>query len=129
MSPARGLLGVRWLGLAFALAFLATGAMHWTIPYAKVSLPNSLVHPPLALVLVAAVIARTKGRAGFLMSTALTGVAVVAAIAARVAVDTTNDPTSHNLWPIELFLGGMLGTAVAAAGALIGGIWIKTRKG
>jgi hypothetical protein len=112
----------RWLVIAFAIAFLAIGAMHWPIPYSEVSLPNSLLGPGLALVVVAAVLARRLGHASFWVATIVVGAATPAAIAARVVVDTAADPTSHNLWPFELILGGMVGSVCAALGALIGGI-------
>jgi len=53
------------------------------------------------------------------------GASAPAAIAARVVVETATDPTSHNLWPFELFLGGMVSTACAATGALIAIPWVR----
>lgn len=108
-----------WLVIAFAMAFIAIGAMHWTIPYSEVELPNSLFGPGLALVVLAGALARIAGRARTLVAILVVGSAAPAAIAARVVVDTTNDPTSHNLWPFELFLGGMVGYACAALGSLL----------
>lgn len=119
------LTGIRWqwIALAFVVALLATGSIFWTTPYAELSLPNSLLTWALALVVMAAVIARVPGRAGILVATIVVGGAVPAANAARVFVDVTRDPTSHNLWPIELFMSGTVGGACAAAGALAVSLW------
>jgi hypothetical protein len=114
-----------WLAIAFAMAFFAVGAMHWPLAYADVSLPNSLLGPGLAIVTLAAVLSRIKGRASFLVTTLLIGASAPAAIAARVVVDTAADPTSHNLWPFELVLGGMVSTACAAIGSLIALPWLR----
>jgi hypothetical protein len=118
-----------WLFAAFVLAFFAFGAMHWTLPYSDVELPNSLIGAGLVLVVVAAVLARTRGRASFWITTLVVGAAAPAAIAARVIVDTATDPTSHNLWPFELVLAGVVGHTTAAVGAVAAGAWQRiTRK-
>jgi hypothetical protein len=121
VSPARSRLG--WRVIAFTFAFFAVGAMHWPIPYDEVELPASLMGPGLALVALAAVIARVFGRVGFLSAIVIVGSAAPAAIVARVVVDTATDPTSHNLWPVELFLGGMVGYTCAAVGAFVATLW------
>jgi hypothetical protein len=119
----------RWLVLAFAIAFFTTGAMHWTLAYADVSLPDTLLGAGLVLVVLAAALARWKARASFWVSTLVVGAAVPAAVAARVIVDTASDPTSHNLWPFELVLAGMVGHASAAVGAVIAVPWIRKSPG
>ena len=45
---------------------------------------------------------------------------VPAAVLARVAVETTLDPTSHNLWPFELVIAGFVGGFCAGLGMLGG---------
>jgi hypothetical protein len=37
----------------------------------------------------------------------------VLAVIARVAVETTRDPTSHNLWPFEVVITGFFGFVAA----------------
>ncbi|HET6350238.1 MAG TPA: hypothetical protein VFH88_14260 [Candidatus Krumholzibacteria bacterium] len=119
-----------WLAVSFVLAFLAIGSMHWMKPYAQVSLPNSLLGPGLGAVLIAGALACVAGRANFWIALLVVGSAAPAAIAARVVVDTARDPTSHNLWPFELVLGGIVGYAAAAVGALlaIGWKWVTGKK-
>jgi len=117
--------GVRWpwCVLGFLMSLLATGSILWTTPYSQLSLPNSLYSGVLVFVVLGAVIARVPGRAGFLLATILVGAAVPVANAWRVHVDTAKDPTSHNLFPLELFLSGMVGVVCAGAGSLGVTLW------
>lgn len=115
-----------WLVMAFLAALLATGSILWTTPYSRFSLPNALFTGMLAVVVLAAAVARVAGRVNFIVATILVGAAVPVANAARVFVDVTNDPTSHNLWPIELFMSGAVGFACAAMGALAVTLWNAT---
>lgn len=115
-----------WLVTAFLAALLATGSILWTTPYSRLSLPNALFTGMLAVVVLAAAVARVAGRVNFMVAAVLVGAAVPVANAARVFVDVTNDPTSHNLWPIELFMSGTVGFACAAMGALAVTLWNAT---
>lgn len=40
---------------------------------------------------------------------------VMAFVALRIAIDVAGDPTSHNLWPFEILLAGVLSVVVMAA--------------
>jgi multisubunit Na+/H+ antiporter MnhG subunit len=94
-----------WLAGAFLAGFLAIGVPYWPIPYNKVSLPNTLYGTGLVVVGVAAAAARAFGKAHFLAAVFVAGAAIPAAVIARVAVETSRDPTSHNLWPLEVIIG------------------------
>ena len=48
---------------------------------------------------------------------AVVPVIVLAFVVARIIVDTARDPTSHNLWPIEIVIWG--GASLAAMGLLV----------
>jgi hypothetical protein len=109
-----------WLVVAFLLSFFAVGVPYWQIPYAKVSLPNTLYDMGLLMVGVLAAAARALGKARFLAVTLTVGAAVPAPILARIAVDTVKDPTSHNLWPFELIIAAVLGVICSSAGTLVG---------
>jgi len=113
---------VLWLIPAFIVSSLAVGLPYWQIPYAKVSLPNTLFGPGLLLVGIVAIAVRAFGKAHFLLAFLIVGAAVPAAVLVRVAVETTQDPTSHNLWPIEIVIAGMVGLACSLLGTLIGSI-------
>jgi hypothetical protein len=41
---------------------------------------------------------------------------------ARVVVDTSQDPTSHNLWPFEVGLAWFVGLLASLTGAALGSV-------
>lgn len=109
-----------WLGIAFVVSFFVVGIPYWQIPYSKVSLPSTLYGMELLVVALAAASTRIFGRAHFIASAVVAGVAVPTAVLARVFVETSVDPTSHNLWPFELIIALMVGLFCSLAGALAG---------
>lgn len=44
------------------------------------------------------------------------------AVLGRVLLDTAEDPTSHNLWPLEVVLAVMISALAALAGTTVAGI-------
>jgi uncharacterized membrane protein YfcA len=40
----------------------------------------------------------------------------VLAVIGRVEIETARDPTSHNLWPLEVIIAGGIGLAAASVG-------------
>jgi hypothetical protein len=111
-----------WLVAAFVVGFFAVGVPYWQIPYAKVSLPDTLYGAGLLVVGVLAAATRGFGKARLLAVILVAGASVPAAILARVAVDTAKDPTSHNLWPFEFIIAAVVGVLCASAGALVGSL-------
>lgn len=111
-----------WLVVAFVISFFAVGVPYWQIPYAKVSLPNTLYGMGLLVVGVLAAATRALGKARFLAVTLAVGAAVPAPILARIAVDTVKDPPSHNLWPFEFIIAAALGVICSSAGTLVGSV-------
>ncbi len=109
-----------WLAGAFLTAFLAVGIPYWQVPYAKVSMPNTLMAPGLFMVVFAAALMRFAGKHSFLASWLVVAAAVPATVMARVVVDTSQDPTSHNLWPFEVALAWLVGLLASLAGAALG---------
>ena len=111
-----------WLIGAFVVAFLAVGIPYWQVPYAKVSIPSTLMAPGIVVVALAAALVRFAGKHGFLASWLFVALAVPATVMARVAVETSQDPTSHNLWPFEVFFAWMAGLLASLVGVLLGSI-------
>jgi hypothetical protein len=109
--------------VAWLVGFLAVGLPYWSIPYGSVDLPNAL--PALGLLVVggSALFLVASRRLSLGMGTGILGSTVPAAVLARVIVEGIGDPTSHNLWPLELVITGVSGVLVAGAGALIGALW------
>ena len=111
-----------WLLIGFLIAFVAVGFAHWQLPYDKVSLPNSLYGPGLVAVGLIALMLRAFGVGRFLTVWLLIAATVPAAVMARVVVDTTRDPTSHNLWPLEILIALAVGLACSLVGAALGSL-------
>lgn len=116
MRPAKRV----WLWGAFLLSFLAMGVPYWLVPYGTVNLPAALLHPGLMVVALAALCVRAAGAAPVLKAAHAAGLAVPAAVMARVMVDGLRDPTAHNLWPFELVIALGVGYPCSLAGALVG---------
>ena len=114
-----------WLVFAFVLSFLTVGIPYWLIPYNKVSLPSTLMGPALLAVPFVALMIRAYGKASFWSAVTIVGASVPAAVFARVIIETGNDPTSHNLWPLEVIIALFVGFSCALAGALAGSLVAK----
>ena len=109
-----------WLLIAFLIAFIGVGFRYWQVPYPKLSLPDSLYGPGLVAVGVVALMARAFGLARFWKVWLLIAASVPLAVLARVIVETSRDPASHNLWPFEIAIAAGLGLAFALVGTLLG---------
>lgn len=108
-----------YLLLAFGGSLLAVGIPYWQIPYAALNLPNALFGFGLLAVFALAAIAPFVSLylAPF---AALLGTAVPIIVLARVNHDAAIDPTSHNLWPLELGIAFVVGLTASVTGAIVG---------
>lgn len=103
--------------LSSGIATLAAGAVLWPVPYRDVNLPGN---PSASALLCAAGISGIV--AGCLMHPGVRAPVLsvaggfVAAVLLRVVVETSRDPTSHNLWPFEVVILGAFGLVAGAAG-------------
>lgn len=113
-----------WLLIAFLIAFIGVGFRYWQIPYPQVSLPDSLYGPGLIAVGVIALMARAFGLARFWKVWLLIASSVPLAVLARVIVESSRDPASHNLWPLELGIAAALGLACALLGTGLGSLFL-----
>ncbi|MGH9867033.1 MAG: hypothetical protein ACREAA_02565 [Candidatus Polarisedimenticolia bacterium] len=111
---------------AFLVSFLAIGLPYWQLPYARVSLPSSLYGFGLVVVLLASAACRLVPAVRLLPAFLSVGAAAPCVVMARVAYDTSADPTSHNLWPFEVIIALAVGLCVSFAGALAGGLLVST---
>jgi hypothetical protein len=108
-----------WLGFVFIAAFVGSGLPFWLTPYARIG-EQTWAIAALVVVLPLAAGLRLTGVAGLLATVTILPAAMLAANAVRIAVDTGVDPTSHNLWPLELILTLVAGLVAAVAGYVIG---------
>jgi hypothetical protein len=115
MKPIRA----AWLGAAVLASFLATGIPYWRVPYHHLTLPNALWHPGLVVPVAAAFLLCRLRVASILATSTLITLSIVAVVWIRIQMETSRDPTSHNLWPLEIAiaLGIALVCAWPAAGA------------
>lgn len=111
-----------WLVGAFLVAFLAVGIPFWQVPYAKVSIPNTLMAPGLFMVALGAALVRFAGKHSFLASLLIVALAVPATVMARVVIETSTNPTSHNLWPFEVGFAWLVGLLASLVGVMVGSI-------
>lgn len=111
-----------WLLIAFLIAFVGVGFRYWQLPYAQVSLPDSLYGPGLVAIAVVALMARAFGLARFWKVWLLIAAAVPAAVLVRIIADTTADATTHNLWPLEIAIALALGLGCSLVGSLLGSL-------
>ena len=109
---------------AFIVSFFAVGASYWLIPYNKINLPDALMGPGLFVVSFSTLLLRSYG-APFWRLTAIMGGSVPAAVFARVIADGMNDPTAHNLWPLEVIIAMLLGFVCAFAGSVAGSLVVR----
>jgi hypothetical protein len=106
--------------LAFTVALMSVGIPYWIIPYNQVNLPSALLAPGLLVVAIAALLLCMCRVASFWKTTLVMASSPAAVVMLRVLVDATRDPTSHNLWPLEVVIAMIVGVATALPGAVLG---------
>ena len=109
-----------WLAAGFAAGLLLTGIPYWRLPYsanlfADLGILLGLGGLGLVTALLAFAAIAPAGRLFAVMIGAFP-----AAVALRVAVETAQDPTSHNLWPFELIIMAVFSLVAVVPGLLIG---------
>ena len=114
------------LVVATVAGVLACGLPLWPIPYKEVSIganPSPTLWIGLAAVagLLAGLMVRPGLRAPILSVTLGFALAVII----RVGVETGRDPTSHNLWPIEVVYASWFGLIGAGLGVGLARIGLK----
>lgn len=112
--------GTIWLAVAVITTFLAVGIPYWMIPYAKLNLPNGLMHLTLGVATLAALLLCTYRMASTWRAVWFVTAAVVAVVFVRIVVEGVMDPTSHNLWPFEIGIALFVGLVATAPGAIVG---------
>lgn len=111
-----------WLALGFLAGLLLTGIPYWVLPYNADFFSNrgiilGFVGLSVATMLVA-IFCDMSIRRSLLVMTACFPTAVML----RVVVETSQDPTSHNLFPFELLLAAGFGLIFVLPGLVIGAL-------
>jgi hypothetical protein len=110
----------KWLWIAFVACLCSVGFPFWTIPYQKVNLPDTFYGHPMFAVGLAAFLLYLFRIAGFWRVVLAMGAVMPTAVLLRVQVEVAKDPTSHNLWPLEIMIAGVLGLICALVGTVVG---------
>ena len=114
--------GNLWLALGFAAGLLLMGIPFWQLPYNH----QGFIYPGLIVslaglgVITAGLAASGQSSLKRVFWTMIS--AFPAAIAIRVAVEVSQDPTDHNLWPFELVYGFVMSLMAVVPGLLIGAL-------
>jgi hypothetical protein len=111
----------RWrIAISVLAGLLACGLPLWPIPYSRINMPGN---PSMSVWFLggacAGLIAGYLLRPGIRMPTLSVAAGFVLAVLGRVAVDTSRDPTSHDLWPFEVVIAGGIGLVAGLAGVLV----------
>jgi hypothetical protein len=110
------------LAAGVVAGFLAVGIPYWMIPYGTINLPNALYGLGLYLVGAVAFLLCLNRIASFGKVTCVIGASVPAAVFARVLVEGIMDPSSHNLWPLEIGIALITGLICSLAGSIPGSL-------
>ena len=116
-----------WTAVATTLVTLVYGTVYWTTPYSDLDI-GSVTLAVYAVAALPVVVLRALGVAPFLLSAAVSPAGLVGAVIVRVAVDVWTDPTSHNLWPIEIVIAGVVGTFWGLLAAGLGELVLRLRR-
>jgi hypothetical protein len=108
------------VSVAFLASFFAVGIPYWMISYGTIYLPNALYGPGLYVVGAAAFLLCVFRVAKVGRVAVIIGASVPAAVFARVVVEGVMDPTSHNLWPLEIIIALIAGLICSSAGSITG---------
>lgn len=107
---------------------VAAGLLHWPVPYRQMDMTaQGFVLRWLLAGMVAGLAARVLFRRPVSVTAGLIAVGYIAAVMARVVVETMADPTDHNLWPFEVIIAGGVGLLGGGIGALLGSL-LGSRK-
>lgn len=108
-----------WLTAAFLLSLLAIGAGYWPVPYSRLD-TGDLFGAGMFVAATAALLLRLFALAPTWMIVLALAAAAPAVALGRVLADWATDPTTHNLWPIELVLAAALGLVWVSLATLAG---------
>jgi hypothetical protein len=113
---------ILWLMGGFLAGLALMGVPFWRLPYNNQEFPYpGLILGMIALGVITAVLtAASPARIKHIFWTMLA--AFPTAVAIRVAVEVSQDPTDHNLWPFELIYAAVVSLVAVVPGMLVGAL-------
>lgn len=107
--------------IAALISTLLLGFFHWRIPYSQADF-EPLIAPWLIIsTVLGALFAHRQIQIALLRGAGVAAGGLLAVIL-RVIVEVVADPTSHNLWPFEIVIAGILTGPTSLLGAFIGSL-------
>jgi len=117
-----------WPAAAAVSGVLAVGLFLWPLAYSEVELPTSLMNASMLVLLLVAAALMVWTPTPFWLAFLCTAAAAPIAVMLRVTVEVAADPTTHNLWPLEVVLAGFTGGFFAFLGVSIGWLIRRARR-
>jgi hypothetical protein len=117
-----------WSGLVAVMCAAVFGSVYWTQSYSDLDI-GSISLPLYLLACVPVVVLRATRTAPYLMASLALPTGLVVAVMGRIAVDVINDPTSHNLWPFEIVIAGIVGLFWGFLAGGVGELVLRARDG
>jgi len=115
---------------AVLAGLLACGMLLWPLEYREVDLPGN---PSAASLLFFGALAGLWSGYRLRGNRAIPALAVAAgyvlAVLGRIAVETSRDPTTHNLWPFEVVIVGFFGVVAGFLGVALARLAQRWRVG
>lgn len=105
-----------------AACFFIAGIPIWRIPASAGDPPASAFLPGLLAIAIAALAHCAYRTAPFRRIALYLTLSFPAAILARIIIDVARDPTSHNLWPLELIMTTLAPIPFVLLGGAIGAL-------
>jgi hypothetical protein len=115
-----------WTALVAATCTAIFGTVYWTQSYDDLDIGS--IGLWLYLLACLPVIAlRATRTAPYVMASLALPTGLVLAVIARIAVDVTGDPTSHNMWPFEIVIAAIVGAFWGFLAAGVGELILRLR--
>ncbi len=113
--------------LVVCLGFLAAAVPYWPIPYDEIQMTATPFVLKWAVGSFATGVLATSFLKGDVLSSSINVLfGFLLAVIARIVFDCIQDPTNHNLWPVEVMVTAVVAFPSAWVGALVGS-FLKNR--
>ena len=116
-----------WTGLVAGICAAIFGSAYWTQSYHDLDI-GSIGLQLFLLACVPVIALRATRTTPYVMASLALPAGLVFAVIARIAVDVTSDPTSHNLWPIEIVIAGVVGLFWGFLAGGVGELILRGRR-